>query len=89
MGTWVPSHTLLMQNVYLLQCVRRRNCTNAKRRTMCASDGKEYPSRCHVKLEACLTRHNIEVVHSGKCMSNKPDDSVTFQAIVSTCIPHR
>lgn len=39
---------------------------------MCASDGKEYPSRCHVRLEACLTGRNIEVIESGKCMSDKP-----------------
>lgn len=50
-----------------LQCYKKRNCTNAKLKTMCASDGNEYPSRCHAKLEQCLTGHKINILHPGEC----------------------
>lgn len=53
-------------------CYKKRNCTNAKLKTMCASDGNEYPSRCHAKLEQCLTGHKINILHPGECIPPSP-----------------
>ena len=34
---------------------------------MCASDYNEYPSRCHVRLEACLTGQDLSIIQAGEC----------------------
>ncbi|XP_045484151.1 agrin isoform X4 [Pieris rapae] len=47
------------------ECRCPRNCQ--KRKVVCGSDGREYPSECHVHKHACDNQLNITVKYHGKC----------------------
>ena len=51
----------------LWQCHQRWDCTGARMRLFCGSDGNTYTSRCHIRLTECLTDTDISIDHAGQC----------------------
>jgi hypothetical protein len=49
------------------KCYQRWDCSDAKLRLFCGSDGNTYMSRCHIRLEECLTNTDISIEHAGQC----------------------
>nr|XP_032526977.1 agrin-like isoform X4 [Danaus plexippus plexippus] len=47
------------------ECRCPRNCQ--RRKTVCGSDGREYPSTCHLDKHACDNQINITIKYHGKC----------------------
>lgn len=50
------------------ECRCARSCQ--RRKPICGSDGKEYPSICHLEKFACENQLNITVKYNGKCGKN-------------------
>ena len=50
-----------------LQCYQRWDCSNARLRLFCGSDGNTYTSRCHIRLVECLTNTDISIKYAGQC----------------------
>ncbi|XP_047536585.1 agrin-like isoform X2 [Vanessa atalanta] len=47
------------------ECRCPRSCQ--RRKTVCGSDGHEYPSACHLDKHACDNQLNITIKYHGKC----------------------
>ncbi|XP_063822042.1 agrin-like isoform X2 [Ostrinia nubilalis] len=47
------------------ECRCPRSCQ--RRKPVCGTDGKEYPSACHLDKQACENQHNITIKYQGKC----------------------
>ncbi|KAL0901465.1 hypothetical protein ABMA27_006716 [Loxostege sticticalis] len=47
------------------ECRCPRSCQ--RRKPVCGTDGKEYPSACHLDKHACENQHNITIKYHGKC----------------------
>jgi hypothetical protein len=50
------------------KCHQRWDCTGARMRLFCGSDGNMYTSRCHIRLMECLTDTDISIDHAGQCV---------------------
>ena len=48
-------------------CLCQNNCTS-RIEPVCGSDGKTYPSECHLQLEAFRHHKDIHVVLPGVCL---------------------
>ncbi|VVC98300.1 unnamed protein product [Leptidea sinapis] len=55
------------------ECRCPRQCQ--RRKLVCGTDGKEYPSACHLDKHACENQLNITVKYHGKCAQH-PCESV-------------
>ncbi|XP_047526387.1 agrin-like isoform X6 [Pieris napi] len=60
-----PPGTRCVATLGQAECRCPRNCQ--KRKVVCGSDGREYPSECHVHKHACDNQLNITVKYHGKC----------------------
>ncbi|CAG9117447.1 unnamed protein product [Plutella xylostella] len=47
------------------ECRCPRSCP--RRKPVCGSDGKEYPSACHLDKHACDSQVNVTIKYHGKC----------------------
>ena len=47
------------------ECRCPRSCQ--RRKPVCGSDGREYPSACHLDKHACDNQLNITIKYHGKC----------------------
>lgn len=47
------------------ECRCPRSCQ--RRKVVCGTDGKEYPSACHLDKHACDNQLNITIKYHGKC----------------------
>lgn len=57
------------------QCQKKNNCTGAKMRVFCGTDGKIYNSRCEMRYEECIRnveRNSIRIAHVGYCAPTSP-----------------
>ena len=48
-------------------CKSLEECPQDKGHTVCGSDGRTYPSRCHLQVTACKDQTNVFYEHKGKC----------------------
>ena len=48
-------------------CKSLDECPQDKGHTVCGSDGRTYPSRCHLQVTACKNQTSVIYKHKGKC----------------------
>ncbi|XP_061708931.1 agrin-like isoform X5 [Cydia pomonella] len=64
-GVTCPTGSRCAVNFGQAECRCPRSCQ--RRKTVCATDGKEYPSACHLDKHACDNQLNITIKYHGKC----------------------
>uniref|UniRef100_A0A2C9L1X3 Kazal-like domain-containing protein n=1 Tax=Biomphalaria glabrata TaxID=6526 RepID=A0A2C9L1X3_BIOGL len=56
-----------MQRLPLCTCPSTYVCRRAKKREVCGTDGKTYPSRCHMKVASCNDDIVVRKKYRGPC----------------------
>ncbi|XP_063395298.1 agrin-like isoform X4 [Cydia fagiglandana] len=64
-GVTCPTGSRCAVNFGQAECRCPRSCQ--RRKTVCGTDGKEYPSACHLDKHACDNQLNITIKYHGKC----------------------
>ncbi|XP_063616673.1 agrin-like isoform X6 [Cydia splendana] len=64
-GVTCPTGSRCAVNFGQAECRCPRSCQ--RRKTVCGTDGKEYPSTCHLDKQACDNQLNITIKYHGKC----------------------
>ncbi|CAL1536927.1 unnamed protein product [Lymnaea stagnalis] len=73
-----------MQGLPLCTCPGAYVCRNAKRRDVCGTDGKTYPSRCLMKIASCNKGVVVRKKFRGVCKEDEepvPDVAVIKQKL--------
>lgn len=60
-----------MQGVPLCTCPSEFVCRRNKKREVCGTDGKTYPSRCHMRIASCNQGVAVRKMYRGPC---SPED---------------
>lgn len=58
--------------IIIHKCLQKWTCENARPRVLCATDGRTYPSRCHMRRQGCLDNIIIRSEHKGPCAGEWP-----------------
>ncbi|XP_063548558.1 agrin-like [Cydia strobilella] len=64
-GVTCPTGSRCAVNFGQAECRCPRSCQ--RRKTVCGTDGKEYPSACHLDKHVCDNQLNITIKYHGKC----------------------
>ncbi|KAH9491424.1 hypothetical protein Btru_032144 [Bulinus truncatus] len=65
-----------MQRLPLCTCPSTYVCRRAKRREVCGTDGKTYPSRCHMKVASCNNGVVVRKKYRGPCTEDEESQPV-------------
>lgn len=62
-----------MQGVPLCTCPSEFICGRNKKREICGTDGKTYPSRCHMRIASCNQGISVRKRYRGECSAEDND----------------